>query len=207
MTSRWVINLFTIICSLLSAGCFVVTSNHVSKPVGPSQTVEFRHNEYASEASGWYVRHFHSPDLDFDLGLDNNTERLQVGFLFWVLPIPFSENRTNLQFEVEADFQPASGKTILIDPWLIEYIPANGAPVAPSKILRNEGAALKPVSPGPMLITNHDFLSLHYEAKCDPDVPFKLSVGGLPPSGQTNSATIIRYKRSKIVRAGFKLPY
>src|ERR1043166_5404814 len=121
MKSRWPTILVIIICSLLSTGCFVVTSNHVSKPVGPSQAVEFRHENYDS-ASGWYVRHFHSPDLDFDIGLGNNTERLQVGFLFWVLPIPFSEDRTILQFEVKADFQPAAGKTIVIDPWRIEYI-------------------------------------------------------------------------------------
>jgi hypothetical protein len=193
---------------MLNTGCFEVTSNHVSKPVGPAKAVEFRYPEYDDDSSGWYVRHFHSEDFDFDIGLDNNTERLEVPFFFWILPVPEPAHGNNRAFRIFADFCPAAGKTLVIDPRFIEYIPTNAAPINPTKLWLDQGtASMKPILPGPILLTNHESFTLEYEAVCDPDTPFQLSVGGISTSGEPNSVTIINYKSSKIVRGRFKLPY
>jgi hypothetical protein len=195
----------TITCALLNSGCFEVTSNHVSKPIGPSRTVEFRHDPDSSEAPGWYVRHFHTPDLDFDIAVRNNAERFQTGFFLWVLPVPFSKTGIP-DAEVEADLRPMESN-IPVDPRRIEYIPTNGVAIAPARIWRRDGDSWQPVLPGPVFVSRRELFKLQYDAPCDPDLPFKISLGGIPVPDQTNRVTVIEYKRAKIVRPGFILPY
>jgi hypothetical protein len=48
---------------------------------------------------------------------------------------------------------------------------------------------------------------LEYNVPCNPDLPFKLSIGGISTPGQTNFVTTVVYKPAKIVRAEFRLPY
>lgn len=195
-----------VLCGMLNSGCFVITSNHVSKPIAPAQTVEFCHDQDVADRWRWYVRKFQTPDLNLEVGVRNSTERLQVGFLFWVLPIPATRDWNNPTFIVNADFRPI-GKQILIDPWNIQYIPSNGIPIAPAKVSRLENSRLQPISPGTISVSAPESFTIEFDAPCNPDSHFKLAIGGLAESGDSNQVTTISYKRAKLVRAGFQLPY
>jgi hypothetical protein len=191
-------------CGMLNSGCFVVSSYHVSKPVGPSKTVEFHHPPQG-DLWGWYVRHIHSPGVDIDVFVANNAERFQIGFWFWVIPVPYSKSGSP-DAAAEINLRPAESG-VAIDPWRIEYIPANGFPVGPFKILRLDDGTWKPVSRGRLPINKPESFHIEYRAPCNPDLPFKLSIAGISTSGQTNSIPSIDYQRSKIVRPQFVLPY
>jgi hypothetical protein len=191
--------------AIVNSGCFVITSNHVSKPVAPAENVELRHDENGSDSNGWYVGHFHSTNLDFDLSVFNNAERFQTGFLFWVIPIPFS--KTSVPYaEIQADLRP--GETgVFIDPWQIEFIPTNGIPVAPTKIWQADANSWKLIARGQLLLNKPESFKLEYSAPMNPDLPFNLSIGGITIPGQSNAATIVEYQRAKIIRPSLKLPY
>jgi hypothetical protein len=189
----------------VNSGCFVITSNHVSKPVAPAENVELRHDQNGSDSTGWYVGHFHSTNLDFDLSVYNNAERFQTGFLFWVIPIPFS--KTSVPYaEIQADLRPGENG-VFIDPWRIEFIPTNGIPVAPVKIWRADANAWKLIAHGQLSLNKSASFRLEYNAPMDPDLPFNLSVGGISIPGQSNAVTTVEYQRAKIIRSGLKLPY
>lgn len=195
-----------VVCGMLNSGCFVITSNHVSKPIAPAQTVEFCHDQHVADRWGWYVRKFQTPDLNFEVGVCNSTERLQVGFLFWVLPIPTTRDYVLRTFTVNADFRPV-GKAVLIDPWNIQYIPTNGIPIAPAKVSRLENSRLQSISPGSISVGTSESFTIEFDAPCNPDSHFKLAIGALAETGESNQVTTISYKRAKLVRAGFQLPY
>lgn len=187
---------------ILNSGCFVVTSNHVSKPIGPHGTVELHHDKNSGDE--WYVRHFHTPDLDFDVGLENSTERSQIGFLLWVLPIPYPQDYVLESFRVRTDFRP-TGRPIVIDPWRIEYVPTNGVSVTPSRIFQVEESSSETVAIS-VQKPESSFI-LEYQAPCNPDSPVKLSINGVPVSNVTDNAITVTYERATLTRAGFRLPY
>jgi len=121
-----------------------VSSRHVSKPIAPPETVEqFRDKD----GLVWecYVHHVRSPKMDLDVTINNNMERMQVGFLFWVLPVPYSKSGSP-DARIQIDVRP-TGTNVTLDPWRILYIPAPGAPDAPAKISRLENGKWKPRTP------------------------------------------------------------
>ena len=196
--------LAALVCGLLTSGCLVVSSHHLSKPAGPSETVEFHHPPQG-DLWGWYIRHDHSTNADLDISVANSTERFQVGFLFWVIPIPYSKSGSP-DADLELTIRPTQSE-VVFDPWRIEYIPTNGLAVEPFKVLRLDNGTWKPVSRGQLFINKSESFSLKYQAPCNPDLPFRLSIGGIATPSQTNSIIHIEYQRSKIVRADFRLPY
>jgi hypothetical protein len=195
----------TVLFALLNTGCFVITSHHVSKPLGSAEAAEFHHPPQ-DDRYGWYVHHFRSSDFDLDTSVYNNTERLQIGFLFWVLPVPFFETQTRPEFEIGTDLWPKN-KTLLLDPWRFEYIPGNKAPVKPSKILRFEAGSWKPLGRGQLPVSKPESLTIHFDAPADPDLPFKLRISGVSTAEETNFTYTIDFQGSRIIRAGFILPY
>lgn len=127
--------LYAVVSGILNSGCLVVSSNHVSKPIAPRETVELRHEENGGDATGWYVCHVHSTGVDLDISVRNNAERLQIGFLFWVLPVPSYVKTSVPDAEIEAALWP-NANSLVVDPWRIEFVPTNGAPIAPARIKR-----------------------------------------------------------------------
>lgn len=198
--------LIAIVCCLANTGCFVVTSNHVSKPVGSPETVEFRAEPY-DEAAEWYVNHLHSPDLDFDIAVYNNAMRLEMPFFLWVLPLPNPQTYIPTNLDVQVNFRPAEGKTVTFDPSRIEFISTNGIAVAPAKVFEYDESRARQIVNGVIQITRPEHFRFEYETPCNPDDPFELSIAGAFLPSQRNLPSAIHYERSKIVRAGFRLPY
>lgn len=192
-------------CGWLNSGCLVVSSNHVSKPVAAKETVALRHDDNADESTGWYTHHVHSSDVDFDVAVQNNAERLQVGFLFWVIPVPFTKSSVP-DAVVQLNLQPLAGNQLTIDPWSIQYRPAENKGIAPVKIWREENGSWKPVPHGQLSINKPESLRLDYNAPCNPDLPFTLLIAGVPMADHPNFVTI-NYERAKLFHTGFRLPY
>jgi len=192
-------------CGLFGPGCLVVSSNHVSKPVAARETVELRHDKNDNDSTGWYSHHVHTADADFDVAVQNNAERLQVGFLFWVIPVPFTKSSTP-DAVVELNLQPNEGNPIAIDPWNIEYHPAEDLAISPAKIWCKEEGAWKPVPRGRLSVSKPELLRLEYNAPCNPDLPFTLLIAGIPAS-EHPKIIAINYERAKLFHTGFQLPY
>jgi hypothetical protein len=196
--------LSALICGLPGSGCLVVSSNHVSKPVAPKDTVELRHDENADESTGWYAHHVHSSNVDFDVAVHNNAERLQVGFLFWVIPIPYTESWTP-DAMVELNLRP-TGTNIVIDPWNINLFPAEDVCIGPKKIWREENGGWEQIPRGQVSITKPESFRLEYDAVCNPDSPFTLAIADLPKTDRSQ-VIVIHYERAKLFHTGFRLPY
>jgi hypothetical protein len=187
---------------LLNSGCLVVSSNHVSKPVAAKETVERAHNQNGQEWDG-YVHHVHSPETDIDIAVHNATERMQVGFFLWLLPVPFSKSGSP-DARIQVDVRPI-GTNILFDPWRILYIPAPGAPDAPVKISRLENGSWKPITREPLSIHQPESFLIDYDGPCNPDLPFTVSLAGA--SGKNDRLPTIDYKRAEFFHTRFELPY
>jgi len=145
--------------------------------------------------------------VHLDIAVLNNTKRLEMPFFLWVLPRPNPFDATNQSFDVQIDFRPAEGKTVSIDPAKIEYVSANGIAVAPAKMIEFDESSHKQITNGTIQITKPEHLRLKYETTCSPDIPFKLLIAGAFVPNQTDLPAAINYERSKIVRAGIRLPY
>lgn len=194
-----------LLCAMLNSGCLVVSSNHVSKPVAPPATVELRHETNSDDSTGWYTHHVHSADVDFDVSVPNNAERLQVGFLFWVIPVPFTKSSVP-DAVVELNLQPNEGNQIAIDPWSIQYRPAENQGISAAKIWREDHGSWKPVPHGQLTINRPESLRLEFNAPCNPDFPFTLLIAGIPVADHPNFVTI-NYEQAKLYHTGFRLPY
>ena len=193
-----------LVCALLNSGCLVVSSNHVSKPVAAEETVELRHDTNSDESTGWYSHHVHSSDVDFDVAVQNNAERWQVGFLFWVIPIPFTKSSIP-DAVIELNLRP-TGTPLAIDPWSIEYRPAEDKGIGPVKIWREDKGSWKPLPRGQLSVAKPESLRLEYNAPCNPDVPFTLLIAGVPMAEHPNFITI-NYEQATLYHTGFRLPY
>jgi hypothetical protein len=200
----WLIFLGALACGFLNSGCLVVSSNHVSKPIAAKETVELCHDEYAVGDAGWYIHHVHSSDVDFDVSVHNNAERFEMGFLFWVLPVPYFKSEIP-DAAVELDLRPREGNQIAVNPWHIEFHPVEDVAISPAKIWRKDNGSWKPVPKGQLTIDKTESLRLEYNAPCNPDFPFTLVIAGVPTSDQKIIA--INYERAKLFQTGFKLPY
>ena len=197
--------LVALVCGFFNSGCLVVSSNHVSKPVAAAETVELRHDEYAVGDAGWYVHHVHSADVDFDISVHNNAERMEMGFWLWVLPVPYLKSEIP-DAVVELNLRPAKGNQVVIDPWSIQYRPAETQGIKPAKIWRQDHRTWKPISHGQLSVNKPESFRLEYNATCNPDLPFALLVDGLPVTDHPSFVTI-NYERAKLFQTGFKLPY
>jgi hypothetical protein len=191
-----------LISGLLGSGCLVVSSHHVSKPVASAETVERLRDENGA-VSECYVHHMHSSEMDIDVTVQNSAERLQVGFLFWVLPIPYSRSESPDAI-IHVDVRPI-GSNVMFDPWRVLYIPAPGASDAPVKISRLENGTWKPIAREPLSIHKSESFQIDYDGPCNPDLPFTVSIAGI--SGKSDPPTTTDYKRAKFFHAGFRLPY
>ena len=198
----WLPLLAALIFGLLNSGCLVVSSNHVSKPVAPKETVERLHGEDGQLWDG-YVDHVHSRELDIDVAVHNAVERFQVGFLFWVLPIPYSKSGSP-DARVQVDVRPI-GNDVIFDPWRILYIPAPGAPDAPVKISHLKNGEWKPIAREPLSIHQSESFMIDYDGPCNPDSQFTVSLASA--SGKIDLLPSIDYKCAKFFHTRFQLPY
>jgi len=201
----WLIFLGALVSGLFSSGCLVVSSNHVSKPVAAKETIELRHDTNFDESTGWYTHHVQSSDVDFDVSIYNNAERLQVGFLFWVIPIPFTKSSVPDAF-LQVDLRPTETNSITIDPWRIEYLPAENTGITPAKIWREDNGSWKRIPRGELSINKPESFRIEYTAPCNPDLPFTLLIAGVPVA-DSPSFVAINYERAKLYHTGIRLPY
>lgn len=182
----------------------MVSSNHVSKPVAAAGTVELRHDERADESTGWYTHHVHSTNVDFDVAVLNNAERLQVGFLFWVIPIPYTKSWTP-DAVVELNLRPMASN-VVVDPWSIDLFPVEDVCIGPKKIFREENGTWKSIPHGELSLTKPESFRLEYDVTCNPDSHFTLAITDIPKT-EHNQWIVINYEPAKLVHTGFRLPY
>lgn len=145
---------------------------------------------------------------------------MEIGFILWVLPLPFPASKNIERWDVRVEIKPAPGVEVLIDPSRICYVPSqtvlepgnprplitSQVPVKPVKLFRDDGNRWTALPMELTPVTNRVVLVFRYEVPCDPDMPFEVSVDGLSVSGR-RFTTLISYKRARIVYPEFRLPY
>jgi len=199
---------------MLSSGCFVIDSEHFSKPVGWNVRVRDRDTDR-------FCQHFDFRDFDLEVSARNTVIRQEIPFWFWVLPIPNSNPDGTATLGVRIDIEPRV-TDVTFDPWQTLYLATNvlrtakrwslGFDVAtkqmrvdPAKIWQDQSPLGTNGVKAITITTNTSFL-VEYGFPCNPDMPFELSIEGISVPGQSVPVSVV-FKPTWNVRPHFALPY
>jgi hypothetical protein len=203
-----VLFLAAIALSMLCSGCFLITTESVNKPDAPSSQVKLHKDKDSNKIS--YSRLFDSQDFDLEVGVNNGPVRWEIGFWFYVLPIPcrYDDSATQALF-VNMHLEPKSPQ-ITFDPWQIFVLGTNQVRVPAVRIWQDNSklgtntSTTFPVTKGTKFV-----LEFPPWGQVHPDrgLPLQLSIAGIKASGQSVPMLPIAFVPTTIVRPEFRLPY
>ena len=207
------------VVGLLSGGCFVLTSERRNKPDAPGGLIKV----HRSSENSKYSQLFEYPDFNLDVGAQNSPDRWQIGFLFYVLPIPQHFDYLATQpVRIDVHLEPKSTQ-IAFDPWRVFFLGlgTNQVRVPPAGIwqdhrwlgtnisgpipITNDATFYLEFSPWSQMFPNQEFSAV--DVHPDRDLPFRLSIEGIRDSGESVTLPSITFRATTFIRPGFRLPY
>ena len=194
---------------ILNGGCLALTRERVIKPVAPAEQI-LTHWDNSDQP---YSRFLDFRDFTLNVGVDNGPSRWEMGFLFWVLPLPYPVGGDDQPIFVRVHFAPKS-QSVTFDPWQVYFLGlgtnlmhARAAAVWQDDHLLGTNAA------SGLVVTNDTKLTLKFspwpqmELHPDRDAPFQLAFEGIRDSGQNVPLPLLTFKPRGHTRAEFRLPY
>ena len=207
--------LFLASIAFFDSGCLVLTSKHLSKPLGPDQLVQLHAtNEYP----GWvFHRYFNSNDFNLDVCVLNSENRGQIDFWFYILPLPdfsYHGDKSKSILTVQIQIEPKA-ENVLFDPAHAFYSGTNIVHVAPARAWRvfsapkygNFRTSQYEMASKTTPVTTDTWFILEYVLNGNPDIPFDLFIEGCAVDGHGISLPRITFEPATINRFEFKLPY
>lgn len=193
---------------ILNGGCLVLTRERVMKPLAPAEQI-LTHWDNSDQP---YSRFLDFRDFALKVGVDNGPSRWEMGFLFWVLPLPYSVGGDDQPFVVRVDFTPKS-QSVTFDPWQVYFLGlgTNLVHARPASVWQDNH--LLGTNGTSVLVTNETKLTLEFspwpqmELHRDRDAPFQLGFEGIRDSGQSIPLPPLTFKPRGHTRPEFRLPY
>ncbi len=203
---------------VLNGGCLALTRERVIKPIAPAEQI-LTHWDNSDQP---YSRFLDFRDFTLNVGVDNGPSRWEMGFLFWVLPLPYSVGGDDRPFFVRVHFTPKS-QFVTFDPWQVYFLGlgTNLMHARPAAVWQDDHSLGTNAAIG-LVVTNDTKLTLKFspwaqmfpermayqlELHPDRDAPFQLAVEGIRDSGQNIPLPLLTFKPKGHTRAEFRLPY
>ena len=188
------------------------------KPVAPAEQI-LTHWDNTDQP---FSRFLDSRDFTLEVGVDNGPSRWEMGFLFWVLPLPYSLGGEDRPLFVRVHFTPKS-QFVTFDPWQVYFLGlgTNRMHAGPAAVWQDEHLLGTNAAIG-LVVTNDTKLTLTFspwaqmfpertayqlELHPDRDAPFQLSVEGIRVSAQSIPLPSLTFKAKGHTRPEFRLPY
>jgi hypothetical protein len=181
-----------LVLCVLNGGCLALTRERVIKPVAPAKQI-LTHWDNSNQP---YSRFLDFRDFALEVGVENGPSRWEMGFLFWVLPLPYSVGGDDGPFLVQMHFTPKS-QFVTFNPWQVYFLGlgTNLMHAGPAEVWQ-DGRSLGTNAANGLVVTKDTSLTLKFspwaqmfpdrtayqmELHPDRDAQFELSFEGSSP--------------------------